>query len=84
MQPEFLSGAPGAHLETIVIDESVDGAGVGKRLLVEAEVRIRLFETREDTNGWVMATLRWAPFNDGGGGGGRGGGIKGLIEDAAC
>ena len=31
IQPEFLSGAPGAHLEVLVIDEEVDGAGVGKR-----------------------------------------------------
>ncbi|MCA1792115.1 MAG: GNAT family N-acetyltransferase [Thioalkalivibrio sp.] len=37
LQPEFMSGAPGAHLEAIGITPAADGHGIGKRLLAEAE-----------------------------------------------
>lgn len=37
MQPEFLSGAPGAHLETILVAEGSEGAGIGRALLARAE-----------------------------------------------
>ncbi|MDA1074873.1 MAG: N-acetyltransferase [Proteobacteria bacterium] len=37
MRPELLSHEPSAHLEAIAIDERVEGHGVGKRLLENAE-----------------------------------------------
>lgn len=37
LQPEFMSGAPGAHLEAIGVAEIADGQGIGRRLLQEAE-----------------------------------------------
>ncbi|HSG87670.1 MAG TPA: GNAT family N-acetyltransferase [Pseudomonadales bacterium] len=37
LQPEFMSGAPGAHLEAIAVAAIADGHGLGRRLLAAAE-----------------------------------------------
>lgn len=37
LQPEFMSKAPGAHLEAIGVAPVADGHGLGRRLLAEAE-----------------------------------------------
>ena len=37
LQPEFMSGAPSAHLEAIAVATVADGHGVGRRLLEAAE-----------------------------------------------
>jgi len=37
LQPEFMSHAPGAHLEAIGVAPEADGHGLGRRLLAEAE-----------------------------------------------
>ncbi len=37
MQPEFMSYAPGCHLEVILVDENASGAGIGKALLKISE-----------------------------------------------
>ena len=40
LQPEFMSGAPSAHLEVIIIDPRADGTGLGKTLLERAEAMV--------------------------------------------
>ena len=37
LQPEFMSYAPSAHLEVILVSEEASGRGIGKRLLATAE-----------------------------------------------
>lgn len=41
LQPEFMSGAPSAHLEVIIIDARADGTGLGKTLLERAEAAVQ-------------------------------------------
>lgn len=41
MQPEFLSYAPGCHLEVILVNESAAGHGIGQKLLAASEAEAK-------------------------------------------
>eukprot|EP00040_Diaphanoeca_grandis_P009108 m.47686 g.47686 ORF g.47686 m.47686 type:complete len:245 (-) comp20553_c0_seq2:108-842(-) len=41
IQPEFIAHQPGAHLETLAVAEAVDGMGLGRVLVTEAEAFAR-------------------------------------------
>ena len=57
LRPELLSHEPSAHLEAIAVDESAEGQGVGKALLIAAEEDAR-------AHGALTMTLHVFAVND--------------------